>query len=170
MEEIREINGTKYSFYVTENEVLAREIASQEHKGYKIKHVTNGYESKFYKCVDSPFVREEKLIGTLYYNPDNGKFMLWKFIDPKTHIMKNSSELGINGAIFAKLRVGDYVYFKIGQQLYKIRIEKAVKVGNYKNFSATANNSELQFFIPISELTEIETKKKKSTRRKRKLA
>ena len=72
--------------------------------------------------------------------------------------------MGVNGAIYAKLRVGDYIHFTIGKKKYKIRVEKAAKVGNYKNFSVTGYNSELQFFIPMSELTEIESKKKKSTR------
>lgn len=157
MEEIREINGLTYTFEVTENEILAREI-SKEYNGFRINHITDGYSTKFYKVFGS----EKKEIGTLYYNPDNAKFSLWKFINPKMHIMKKTGELGVNGAIFAKLRVGDYVYFKIARKLYKIRIEKAVKVGNYKNFATTAYNSELQFFIPIAELTEITEKKKKT--------
>lgn len=78
--------------------------------------------------------------------------------------MHKSGEVGINGVIFAKLRVGDYIYFKIDKKLYKIRVEKAAKVGNYKNFEITSYNSELQFFIPISELTEVGNKSKKRKR------
>lgn len=82
--------------------------------------------------------------------------------------MTKTGEVGVNGAIFAKLRVGDYIHFTIGKKKYKIRVEKAAKVGNYKNFSITGYNSELQFFIPMSELAEIETKKKtRTTKRKR---
>ena len=160
MEEIRIINGLKYTFEVTENEVLARQI-SGEYDGFKICHVSDGYSTKFFKVFNG----EKKQIGTLYYNYDNGKFSLWKFINPKTHIMNKTQELGVNGAIFAKLRVGDYIYFKIGEKLYKIRVEKAIKTGNYKNFVYGGYNSELQFFIPIQELKEIETAKK--TRKKR---
>jgi len=160
MEEIRIINGRKYSFEITENELLAREI-SGEYEGFKICHISDGYSTKFFKVFNG----EKKQIGTLYYNYDNGKFSLWKFINPKTHIMNKTQELGVNGAIFAKLRVGDYIYFKIGEKLYKIRVEKAIKTGNYKNFVYGGYNSELQFFIPIQELKEIETAKK--TRKKR---
>ena len=160
MEEIRIINGRKYSFEITENELLAREI-SGEYDGFKICHVSDGYSTKFFKVFNG----EKKQIGTLYYNYDSGKFSLWKFINPKTHIMNKTQELGVNGAIFAKLRVGDYIYFKIGEKLYKIRVEKAIKTGNYKNFVYGGYNSELQFFIPIQELKEIETAKK--TRKKR---
>lgn len=161
MEEIRVVNGREYTFYITENEILAREISGQDYKGFTIKHLTSGYCTKFYKVVGT----EKKEIGTLYYNPDNGKYSLWKFINPNIHVMKKTGELGVNGAIFAKLRVGDYIYFKIGKKLFKIRVEKAVKVGNYKNFNLTAYNSELQFFIPLAELTEIESKTKKARKR-----
>lgn len=161
MEEIRVINGHKYTFEVTENEILAREI-SGEYDGFKICHESDGYGTKFYKV----FGTEKKQIGTLYYNPDNGKYSLWKFINPKTHIMTKTNELGVNGVIFAKLRVGDYIYFKIGEKLYKIRVEKAIKTGNYKNFVYGGYNSELQFFIPLSELQEVKTTKKTRKRKR----
>lgn len=80
--------------------------------------------------------------------------------------MNTTNEVGVNGAIFSKLRVGDYLFFKIDEKTYKISVAKAAKVGNYKNFSGTSYNSELQFFIPISELTELESKKKKTRARK----
>lgn len=162
MEEIRVINGHKYTFEVTENEVLAREI-SGEYDGYKICHISDGYGTKFFKV----FAGEKKQIGALYYNPDDGKYSLWKFINPKTHIMNKTQELGVNGVLFGKLRVGDYIYFKIGEKLYKIRVEKAIKTGNYKNFVYGGYNSELQFFIPIQELKEIETKSRNKKRAKK---
>ena len=165
MEEIRIINGHKYTFEVTENELLAREI-SGEYESFKICHVSDGYGTKFFKVFNG----EKKQIGALYYDPDNGKYSLWKFINPKTHIMNKTQELGVNGAIFCKLRVGDYIYFKIGDKLYKIRVEKAIKTGNYKNFVYGGYNSELQFFIPIQELKEIETSKSKAKKRAKKRA
>ena len=165
MEEIRIINGRKYSFEITENELLAREI-SGEYDGFKICHISDGYSTKFFKVFNG----EKKQIGTLYYNYDNGKFSLWKFINPKLHIMNKTQELGVNGAIFGKLRVGDYIYFKIGDRLYKIRVEKAIKTGNYKNFVYGGYNSELQFFIPIQELKEVETSKSKAKKRAKKRA
>ena len=165
MEEIRIINGHKYTFEVTENEILAREISGQ-YDGFKICHISDGYGTKFFKV----FGAEKKQIGDLYYNPDNGKYTLWKFINPKTHIMNKTQELGVNGAIFSKLRVGDYIYFKIGDKLYKIRVEKAIKTGNYKNFVYGGYNSELQFFIPIQELKEVETSKSKAKKRAKKRA
>lgn len=165
MEEIRIINGHKYTFEVTENEILAREISGQ-YDDFKICHISDGYGTKFFKV----FGAEKKQIGDLYYNPDNGKYTLWKFINPKTHIMNKTQELGVNGAIFGKLRVGDYIYFKIGDKLYKIRVEKAIKTGNYKNFVYGGYNSELQFFIPIQELKEIETSKSKAKKRAKKRA
>ena len=84
--------------------------------------------------------------------------------------MNKTQELGVNGAIFGKLRVGDYIYFKIGDRLYKIRVEKAIKTGNYKNFIVNGYNSELQFFIPIQELKEVETSKSKAKKRTKKRA
>lgn len=165
MEEIRIINGHKYTFEATENEILAREISGQ-YDGFKICHISDGYGTKFFKV----FGAEKKQIGDLYYNPDNGKYTLWKFINPKLHIMNKTQELGVNGAIFGKLRVGDYIYFKIGDKLYKIRVEKAIKTGNYKNFIVNGYNSELQFFIPIQELKEVETSKSKAKKRAKKRA
>ena len=76
-------------------------------------------------------------------------------------MFKKTNEVGVNGFIFAKLRVCDYLYFKIDNKTYKINVDKAMKVGNYKNFECTAYNSELQFFIPIFELKEYENKKSK---------
>lgn len=160
MEEKVIINGREYTVYVTENEQLAREICAQSFNGYELKHATNAYMTKFYKV----FGNEKKEIGQLYYDPDTHKYHLFKYLNPKLHIMAKTGEVGVNGAIYAKLRVGDYIHFTIGKKKYKIRVEKAAKVGNYKNFSITGYNSELQFFIPISELTEVESKKKKSTR------
>lgn len=158
------INGREYTVYVTENELLAREICAQSFNGYSLKHSTNAYMTKFYKV----FGEEKKEIGQLYYDPDTHKYHLFKFLNPKIHVMTKTGEVGVNGAIFAKLRVGDYIHFTIGKKKYKIRVEKAAKVGNYKNFSITGYNSELQFFIPMSELAEIETKKKtRTTKRKR---
>ena len=84
--------------------------------------------------------------------------------------MNVTNEVGVNGAIFSKLRVGDYLYFKIDKKTYKIRVGKAIQVGNYKNFEGTAYNSELQFFIPLSELTELENKKTGGKRNKRRPA
>ena len=84
--------------------------------------------------------------------------------------MNKTQELGVNGAIFGKLRVGDYIYFKIGDKLYKIRVEKSIKTGNYKNFIVNGYNSELQFFIPIQELKEVETSKSKAKKRAKKRA
>ena len=81
--------------------------------------------------------------------------------------MNKTQELGVNGVLFGKLRVGDYIYFKIGEKLYKIRVEKAIKTGNYKNFVYGGYNSELQFFIPIQELKEIETKSRNKKRAKK---
>lgn len=161
MDEIKVINGISYKFHVTENELIAREIRKLEFDGYKIVALTDGYKTEFYKV----FGNEKKLIGVLYYDPTKCKFSLWKFLKSAKHVMKKTGEVGVNGAIFAKLRVGDYVYFKIDKKLYKIRVEKAAKVGNYKNFELTAYNSELQFFIPVSDLTEIEPKKRKRTRK-----
>ena len=156
MEETRIVNGTKYTFHITENEILAREIRDLEFNGYRITANTNGYTTEFYKDFGS----DKKLIGKLIYNPHSFKFSLWKFLNSSNHIMKSTKEVGVNGALFSKLRVGDYLYFKIDSKTYKIRAGKAVKVGNYKNFEATAYNSELQFFIPLNELTEIESKRK----------
>ena len=51
-------------------------------------------------------------------------------------------------------------------KIYKIRVGKAIQVGNYKNFEGTAHNSELQFFIPLPELTEIESKQTKRSKRR----
>lgn len=166
MEEKIIINGREYTVYVTENEQLAREICAQTFNGYSLKHATNAYMTKFYKV----FGNEKKEIGQLYYDPDAHKYHLFKYLDPKIHVMKKTGEVGVNGAIYAKLRVGDYIHFTIGKKKYKIRVEKAAKVGNYKNFGATAYNSELQFFIPMSELTEIESKKKTTRTAKRKRA
>lgn len=159
MEEKVIINGHEYTVWVTENEQLAREI-SKDYGDYSIKHATSGYLTKFVKVMGN----EKKEIGQLYYDPDTHKYHLFKYLNPKLHIMTKTGEVGVNGAIYAKLRVGDYIHFTIGKKKYKIRVEKAAKVGNYKNFSVTGYNSELQFFIPMSELTEIESKKKKSTR------
>ncbi len=159
MEEIRIINGREYKVVVTENELLAREIKG-EYGGYRIGYRTDGYTTNFLKI----FGNEKKEIGKIIYDPDTAKFSLWKYLKSKTHIMHKSGEVGINGVIFAKLRVGDYIYFKIDKKLYKIRVEKAAKVGNYKNFEITSYNSELQFFIPISELTEVGSKSKKRKR------
>ena len=166
MEEIRIINGKEYKFEVTENEILAREIRKLNFDGYKITAVTDCYSTEFYKV----FENEKKLIGKLIYNPANYKFSLWKFLKSKTHIMLKTNEVGVNGAIFSKLRVGDYLYFKIDKKTYKIRVGKAIQVGNYKNFEGTAYNSELQFFIPLSELTELENKKTGGKRNKRRPA
>lgn len=159
MEEIRIINGREYKVVVTENELLAREIRG-EYGGYRIGYRTDGYTTNFLKI----FGNEKKEIGKIIYDPDTAKFSLWKYLKSKNHIMHKSGEVGINGVIFAKLRVGDYIYFKIDKKLYKIRVEKAAKVGNYKNFEITSYNSEPQFFIPISELTEIGNKSKKRKR------
>lgn len=162
MDEIRVINGIEYKYHVTENEILAREIRKLEFSGYRIAANTDGYATEFYKI----FGDEKKLIGKLYYNPDNYKFSLWKFLKSKSHVMSITNEVGVNGTIFAKLRMCDYLFFKIDDKTYKISVAKAAKVGNYKNFSGTSYNSELQFFIPISELTELESKKKKTKTRK----
>ena len=43
---------------------------------------------------------------------------------------------------------------------YYINVNKALKVGNYKNFK-DSYNSELQFFIPTSELKKLEEKTSK---------
>ena len=162
MDEIRVINGIEYKFCITENEILAREIRKLQFTGFRIVANTDGYITEFYKV----FGNEKKLIGKLLYNPDNYKFSLWKFLKSKNHVMNTTNEVGVNGAIFSKLRVGDYLFFKIDEKTYKISVAKAAKVGNYKNFSGTSYNSELQFFIPISELTELESKKKKTRARK----
>lgn len=162
MEEIRIINGKEYKFEVTENEILAREIRKLDFDGYKITAVTDCYSTEFYKV----FGNEKNLIGKLIYNPANYKFSLWKFLKSKAHIMLKTNEVGVNGAIFSRLRVGDYLYFKIDKKTYKIRVGKAIQVGNYKNFEGTAYNSELQFFIPLSELTEIESKQTKRRKRR----
>lgn len=165
MDEIRVINGVEYKFCVTENEILAREIRKLEFSGYKIVGVSDGYKTEFYKV----FGNEKKQIGVLYYDPDKCKFSLWKFLNASKHVMNKTEEVGVNHTIFSKLRTGDYIYFKIDKKLYKIRVEKAAKVGNCKNFEHMGYNSELQFFIPITELTEVESKKKtKRTRKARK--
>ena len=166
MEEIKVINGKEYKFEVTENEILAREIRKLNFAGYKIAAVTDCYSTEFYKI----FGNEKKLIGKLIYNPANYIFSLWKILKSKNHIMNVTNEVGVNGAIFSKLRVGDYLYFKIDKKTYKIRVGKAIQVGNYKNFEGTAYNSELQFFIPLSELTELESKKTGRKRNKRRPA
>lgn len=163
MKEIQVINGVEYAVEVTENEILAREISAKEYSGYQIKHATDFYVTKFYKC----FAGEKKEIGKLFYNPDQSKFHLYKYLNPKTHVMSKTSEVGVNASIFMKLRMGDYIHFQIGDKKYYIRVEKAAKVGNYKNFGLTSYNSELQFFIPTCELTEAESKKKKTTKRKK---
>ncbi len=166
MEEKIIVNGHEYTVYITENEQLAREICAQSFNGYSLKHATSGYMTKFYKV----FGNDKKEIGQLYYDPDTHKYHLFKYLNPKIHVMKKTGEVGVNGAIYAKLRVGDYIHFTIGKKKYKIRVEKAAKVGNYKNFAITGYNSELQFFIPMSELTEIESKKKTTRVTKRKRA
>lgn len=158
MEEIKVINGREYKIEVTENEIFAREIRKLDFDGYKITAVTDCYSTEFYKV----FGDEKKLIGKLIYNPYNSKFSLWKFVKNKKHIMLKTNEIGVNGVIFSKLRVGDYLYFKIDKKTYKIRVGKAIQVGNYKNFEGTAYNSELQFFIPMSELTELKSKRKQA--------
>jgi hypothetical protein len=167
MQEVQIINGHEYTVEVTENELLARQISAQEFCGYSIKHATDLYITKFYKC----FGNEKKEIGKILYDPYTAKFHLFKYLNPKIHIMAKTGEVGINGALFAKLRIGDYIHFQIANKKYKIRVEKAAKVGNYKNFSYTSYNSELQFFIPVSELTEIEsnknTKKRKCERERK---
>lgn len=185
MEEKIIVNGREYTVWITENEQLAREICAQTFNGYSLKHATNAYMTKFYKVFGATHVdifdengnptkitkwANKKEIGQLYYDPDAHKYHLFKYLDPKIHVMKKTGEVGVNGAIYAKLRVGDYIHFTIGKKKYKIRVEKAAKVGNYKNFGATAYNSELQFFIPMSELTEIESKKKTTRTAKRKRA
>lgn len=164
MDEIRVINGVEYKFYVTENEILAREIQKLKFSGYKIVGVTDGYKTEFYKVFDD----KKKQIGVLYYDPAKCKFSLWKFLSAAKHVMNKTGEVGVNHTIFSKLRTGDYIYFKIDKKLYKIRVEKAAKVGNCKNFEYMGYNSELQFFIPLSELTEIESKKKKAQRARNK--
>lgn len=83
MEETKIINGIEYTFYVTENEILAREINKLEFQGYRIIGVSDGYSTNFYKV----FENEKKLIGKLYYNPDNHKFALWKFLKSENHIV-----------------------------------------------------------------------------------
>ena len=112
MEEKVIINGREYSVYVTENEQLAREICAQSFNGYSLKHATNAYMTKFYKV----FGNDKKEIGQLYYDPDAHKYHLFKYLDPKVHVMKKTGEVGGNGAIFAKLRVGDYIHFTIGKK------------------------------------------------------
>lgn len=158
MEEIKVINGREYKIEVTENEIFAREIRKLQFDGYKIIASTDCYSTEFFKA----FGNEKKLIGKLIYDPYNSKFSLWKFLKSKNHIMLKTNEVGINGTIFSKLRVGDYLYFKIDKKIYKIRVGKAMQVGNYKNFESAAHNSELQFFIPMSELTELKSKRKQA--------
>lgn len=166
MQEIIVINGHEYPVEVTENELLAREIVRQDFGNFRIEHSTDCYITRFYKV----FGGEKKEIGKLFYDIDTAKFHLFKYLNPKVHIMEKTGEVGVNGAVFAKLRIGDYIHFQIAKKKYKIRVEKAAKVGNYKNFANTSYNSELQFFIPVAELTEIETKRKRTVRSKRKPA
>lgn len=114
MEEIRIINGREYKVVVTENELLAREIRG-EYGSYRIGYRTDGYTTNFLKI----FGNEKKEIGKIIYDPDTAKFSLWKYLKSKNHIMHKSGEVGINGVIFAKLRVGDYIYFKIDKNYTK---------------------------------------------------
>ena len=167
MEETKIINGSVYTFEVPENLILAREIAAQELKGYKIGHETDGYRTYFYFVCNTHFTKIKKCIGRLYYDNETSKFSLYKDVEPKNHIHNKSNCVGVNGVIFAKLRVGDYIYFNIGQKHYKIRVEKAIKTGHYyTNTDKDGLYSELQFFIPIQELKEIEIGQK-STRKAR---
>jgi len=168
MIEVKIINGRKYEFELTENLIVAREIAALDLKGYRIGHQTDGYETIFYFICKTHFTTEKKEIGRLYYNVDTSKFSLIKYINPEYHIHHKSNSLGVNGVIFSKLRMGDYIFFKIGKnKTYKIRVEKATRVGHYlMNTDKDGIYSELQFFIPLTELTEIPTKKK-TTKRKR---
>lgn len=152
MQEIRIINGIEYIFEVTENFMFAQEVCKQEFNGYKIKHETSCYTTNFYKV----FGNERKHIGLLEYCQNNGKFYLWKFIKTQKHTYINGQEYAVNRSIIAKMRPDDYIYFIVdGSKTYKIRVEKALKVGNCKNFTYSGYNSELQLFIPISELTEV---------------
>ena len=164
MIETRIINGTSYDFEVPENEIMAREIIAKKFDDYEIKRITEFYKTTFYKCFNG----EKKEIGRLFYDCESGKFHLFKFVKPTRHIMNKTGEVGVNGTLFSKLRIGDYIHFQIGDKKYKIRVEKAAKVGNYKNFGITAYNSELQFFIPISELTLIKKEFKNNVRQNKK--
>lgn len=158
MQEIRVINGIEYTFEITENVIFAREVCKQQYNGFKIEHETSCYQTNFYKV----FGGERKHLGLLIYDADTGKFNLWKFIKTKKHTFINGQEYAVNRAILAKMRPDDYIYFKVDNKLlYKIRVEKALKVGNCKNFVYTGYNSELQLFIPIAELQEIKKEKEK---------
>lgn len=157
MQEVRTINGMEYTFEVTENVIFAREVCKQEFNGFRIEHESSCYTTNFYKV----FGGERKHLGLLQYNSNNGKFYLWKFIKTQKHTYINGQEYAVNRSIIAKMRPDDYIYFVVdGKNTYKIRVEKALKVGNCKNFAYSGYNSELQLFIPISELKEV---KKAST-------
>ena len=155
---IEVING--YEFEVTPNHLLAREIVKGKNEDYKLTYITECYKTTFYKEFTANGVQEKKQIGVLYYNQTTNKFLLWKFINPEKHIFKKSYEVGVNAAIFRKLRVCDCLYFVIKKKKYYISVEKATKVGSYRNFGVTGYNSELQFFIPMSELKEVKKDKK----------
>lgn len=68
------INGREYTVYVTENELLAREICAQSFNGYSLKHSTNAYMTKFYKVFGEEkkksdnFITTRTRINTIYSN------------------------------------------------------------------------------------------------------
>lgn len=148
-----EINGRTYC--VPYNWQVA-EMIKADYEGYKIRHKSSGCMSEIYKVT----CKENKMIGKLIFNPDTKRLILHKFIKDDTHVMQTTQELGINADIFKNLRLCDKIVWHINNVVYVINVNKAVKVGNYKNFK-DSYNSELQFFIPISELKKLEEKTSK---------
>lgn len=149
-----EINGRTYC--VPYNWQVA-ELIKADYEGYKIRHKSNGCASEIYKvsCFG-----DAKMIGKLVFNPDTKRLILHKFIKNETHVMQTTEELGINADVFKNLRLCDKIVWHIDKVAYVINVNKAVKVGNYKNFKESYN-SELQFFIPVSELKKLEEKTSK---------
>lgn len=159
---VKEVNGHKYTFTITYNEIIARQI---DYTGmdYCLTHKTNCYVSEIIKRVQN----EEKNIGKLIFNDKTKLLSLHKFINSDSHKMQTTSEYGVNEKIFKNLRVCDKIIFHVGQEVYKISVAKALKVGNYKHFKNSYNSDDLQFFIPTSELKCISVKncKNKNTKK-----
>ena len=152
------ING--YEFSIPYNEIIARQI---DYCGldYMLKHVTDCYCTDIYKIGP-----DKKHIGKLIFNPDTKRLVLHKYINLEKHEMKTTQEFGINEKIFKNLRTCDLIVFHVNNVCYSITVAKAIKTGNYKYFKGSWN-SELQAFIPISELKELK-KERKNVRRIRK--
>lgn len=158
MQITKEINGHEYTFEVTQNWLAAHDIAKC-YDGYKIFHCTSCYCSKLYLQNTSVFEenKEPKLIGTLIYNPDTERMILYKKVSDEEHKFIKGQSYGINNEIIKHLRTFDKIIIDNSSNRFEISVAKAIKVGEYLHF----NKYELQLFIPIEEFKMTDIKKNK---------